>query len=192
MCVSYRSLNTVTRLFQFLIGMSSDDMHDLGNINGYIWFISLNKRSGYHHVEVWTVDQKKLAFFDLADNTYSQLVTPFGPINAPTFYTEIRAKFKIDWKILYSEIHGESKLPPIESKKQLGADISWTIFQLCSNSIELILDPCSYSCRVFHKFRCSFKINKCNFLQMCCKYVGDNMVQNKNNHISSKYNTIRE
>ena len=51
--------------------MSSDDMHDLGNINGYIWFISLNKRSGYHHVEVWTVDQKKLAFFDLADNTYS-------------------------------------------------------------------------------------------------------------------------
>ena len=54
----------------------------------------------------------------------------------------------------------------------------------------MLLNLLSYVCRVFNKYRCSFKLNKCDFLQSRCEYVGIDIAKNDNSPVSSKYQII--
>ena len=47
LCVSYRRLNSVTRSFEFPILRYSNNIEDLGDLFGILFFISLDARSCY-------------------------------------------------------------------------------------------------------------------------------------------------
>ena len=63
LCVSYWSLNGVTRSFEFLIPRCSDSIEDFEDSYGKLSFISLDARSSYHQIRVQEYDQEHLDFF---------------------------------------------------------------------------------------------------------------------------------
>ena len=63
LCVSYRTLNGVTRSFEFSLPHCSDSIKNLGDSNGKLYFISLDTRSSYHQIRVRECGQEKLDFF---------------------------------------------------------------------------------------------------------------------------------
>ena len=87
MCVSYRGLNKITNPFEYPISRCDIVIEDLGDGNGIIYFICLDAAQGYHQVRVRKCDMDKLAFFAPDGKKYTYSVMPFGPRNAPTFYT---------------------------------------------------------------------------------------------------------
>jgi len=101
MCVSYRKLNSVTKPFQYPIPRCDDAITILGWGAGRIWLISLDARQGYHQVRVRKVDREKLAFFAPNNKKYCWNVMPFGPTNAPSFYTAMMKNFKDEWDNLF-------------------------------------------------------------------------------------------
>jgi len=89
MCVSYRNLNKVTNPFEFPIGRCDAAIEDIGDGSGKIYFISLDAAQGYHQIQVCRAHKHKLAFFAPDNKKYTYKVMPFGPRNAPTYYTAI-------------------------------------------------------------------------------------------------------
>ena len=85
--VSYIPLNGVTRTFEFPIPRYSDSIEDLGDSYGNLFFISLDARSSYHQIKVRPCNQEELAFFTPDGKNKYFVVMPFGPKNAPAFYT---------------------------------------------------------------------------------------------------------
>ena len=89
MCISYRGLNKITNPFEYPISRCDVVIEDLGDGSGVIYFICLDAAQGYHQVRVRACDMEKLAFFAPNGKKYTFTVMPFGPRNAPTFYTLI-------------------------------------------------------------------------------------------------------
>ena len=85
--MSYRSLNKITRPFQYSIGRCDDAIDDVGDGTGYIYYIDVDSASGYNQVSVRKIDREKLAFFSPDNEKYTWKVMPFGPRNAPPFFT---------------------------------------------------------------------------------------------------------
>ena len=107
LCVSYQPLNGITRSFEFPIPRCADSIEELGDSCVILFIISLDARSGYHQISVHKRDQKNLAFFtpDVKKKTYR--VMPFGPKNAPEFYTAMMQILRDDWIALFNETrHG--------------------------------------------------------------------------------------
>ena len=87
MCVSFRGLNKVTNPFEFPIGRCDAAIEDVGDGNRFVYFVSLDAAQGYHQIAVRKSDKIKLAFFAPNNKKYTYRVMPFGPTNAPTYYT---------------------------------------------------------------------------------------------------------
>ena len=66
-----------------------------------IYIITVDARQGYHQVAVRKLDQEKLAFFAPDGKKYTWKVMPFGPMNAPAFYTAMMGAFKVEWDKLF-------------------------------------------------------------------------------------------
>ena len=62
-----------------------------------MWIITVDARQGYHQVSVSSIDREKLAFFAPDHKKYTFKVMPFGPTNAPTFYTCMMGNFQREW-----------------------------------------------------------------------------------------------
>jgi hypothetical protein len=105
MCVSYGRLNSVTLPFKYPIPRCEDAIDDFGNSVGKLFFISLDARSGYHQVAVRACDQDKLAFFSPDDEKCVFSVMPFGPRNAPGFYTCMMHGLSLEWNTLFKARH---------------------------------------------------------------------------------------
>ena len=58
LCVSYRPINSVARLFEFPILRCSNIIENLGDSYGSLFFILLDARSSYHQIKIRTCDQK--------------------------------------------------------------------------------------------------------------------------------------
>ena len=82
-CVSYRVLNTVKQYFTFAIPRCADSIEDFGDLNGLMFFITLDARQGCHQITVRFWDQEKLAFFCPYGSKKKFEVMPFGTKNAP-------------------------------------------------------------------------------------------------------------
>ena len=102
LCVSYWSLNGVTRSFEFLIPRCSDSIEDLGDLYGKLFFISLDTCSVYHQIRVQECDHEKLAFFTFEGKKKCVVVMPFGPKNAPVFYTAMMKVLQNEWVVLFN------------------------------------------------------------------------------------------
>ena len=94
MCVSYRALNQVTLPFEYHIPRCNDAIDDFGDSAGHLFFISLDNKTGYHQILVRLIGQDKLAFFAPDRNKYTFKVMPFGPRNAPAYYTAMMNCFQ--------------------------------------------------------------------------------------------------
>ena len=101
MCVSYRALNRITIPFEYPIGRCDDAVEDFGDSAGTLFFISIDCAQGYHQIHVWYKDQDKLAFFAPDGKKYTYTVMPFGPVNAPSFYTAMIRRFQAEWMHLF-------------------------------------------------------------------------------------------
>ena len=89
LCVSYHSLNSVTRSFEFKIPRCFDSIEDRGYSFGDLFFISLYARSGYHQIKVCICDQEKFYFFTPDGKKKYCVVMPFDPKNIPVLYTSM-------------------------------------------------------------------------------------------------------
>ena len=122
-------------------------------------------------------DQEKLAFFTPDDLKYCFAVMPFGPTNAPGFYTAMMKEFKTEWDNLFiirvtamktykgmiisvTATHiimiGNTKL--VWGSKTIIDDILlWCAFR----DLVLVLFTCV--CEVFKKCRVSFGLTNASF-----------------------------
>jgi len=161
-------------------------------------FISLDARQGYHQVGVRESDSEKLAFFFN--------VMPFGPTNAPAFYTTMMKNFQDEWDILFiikikllKNLGGETvnvtdanEIFVGKSKIVSGSrTIINNIILFCSYK-ELILLYFEFVCIVFQKYRVSFRMDKCEFLMERVEYVGIDIMKQGNTPAQSKFDMIND
>ena len=205
MYVSYRRLNSVTKPFQFPIPRCDDSINILEQGLGTLFTVALDANSGYHQVKVKENDQDKLAFFAPDNQKYTFTVMPFGPCNAPSFYTCMMLNFKTEWDTLFLLRVASLKLVDNVNVRVdgnlifLGDDriyygsrtIIDDILLWCSN-INLVITYFRCVCEVFQKYRVSFKLKKCDFLQERTEYVGYDILSAGNCPASSKFNMITD
>ena len=60
MCVSYRALSRLTKPFEYPIERCDNTVEDFGDGAGTLFLITFDYAQGYHQIQVWYQDQKKL------------------------------------------------------------------------------------------------------------------------------------
>ena len=71
MCVSYRGLNKVTKLYEYPIPRCDMAVAIFQMRSSKIWIITVDAKQGYHQVMVREYDIEKLAFFAPNHNKYA-------------------------------------------------------------------------------------------------------------------------
>ena len=207
MCVSYRKLNSITEPFQYPIPRCDDSVTIVGiQVGGKMFFISLDAKQGYHQIRVKEIDQPKLAFFAPNGKKYTFTVMPFGPTNAPSFYTCMMNDFKTDWTLLFFEIIKQMDtiegstievLPNDDiiisgARIVIGSKIIIDDILLYSTHQALLLIYLDCICKIFQKYRCSFQLKKCEFLKERVEYVGHDLTSQGNCPAQSKFELIND
>ena len=209
MCVSYRGLNKVTKLYEYPIPRCdmAITIIELGSTG--IFFITMDTKQGYHQIAVRACDIEKLAFFGPNSKKYGFRVMPFGPVNAPGFYTCMMGTFKTGWDLLFLDImtsHAESNrllgghkvtftdgiLSMDGIKNASGSKSIIDDIMLWSNNVSAVLLYFECVCRVFQKYRVSFRLDKCRFLEPRVEFVGHDLTVNGNCPAQSKFDLIRD
>ena len=206
MCVSYRGLNRVTKPFAYPIPRCNDAIGSLNLGPGTIFIITVDARQGYHQVKVKEGDKDKLAFFAPNGKKYTYKVMPFGPMNAPAFYTFMMQKFREEWdELFYTTLHDmttiEGKIVTVTATNEVRLDglltqtgskgiiddiLIWSTHQ------ELVLTYFECVCKIFQKYRVSFRLDKCEFLKDRVEYVGHDLTPAGNCPAMSKFDMIND
>jgi hypothetical protein len=184
MCVSYRRLNSVTLPFEYPIPRCEDAIDDFGDSAGKLFFISLDAASGYHQVLVRECDQDKLAWFSPDDEKYTWGVMPFGPRNAPGFYTCLMHILSAEWRALFKSRYPDAKHT---GDRVIIDDILLyaVVVQELLAYLECVLEICQ-------KYRLSLKLTKCDFLKERVEYVGHDLTSEGNCPSKSKFDMITD
>ena len=185
LCVSYRRLNQVTLPFEYPIPRCDDAIDNFGDSAGRLFFIALDNKTGYHQIRVRQQDQEKLAFFTPDDDKYCWPVMPFGPRNAPAFYTCMMRIFRGEWQALY-----RSRYPA--DTTHLGSRIIIDDILLWATLLEALLRLFECVCDVFIKYRVTFQLKKCEFLTNRIEYVGHDITPDGNCPAESKFDLISD
>ena len=206
MCVSYRNLNAVTKPFTYPIPRCDNAISSLGPVvyGDDILFISLDAKQGYHQILVKPSDREKLAFFAPNGMKYTFKVMPFGPTNAPSFYTCMMHQLQKDWELLFfnkvQQLSLSNTSISISSTNQvtihgkpliIGSKVIIDDILSYSNNIDYLLLYVECICSVFIKFRVSFQLKKCDFLKNRVEYVGHDLTSAGNCPASSKFDLIK-
>ena len=206
MCVSYRKLNSVTKPFEFPIPRCDEAISSIGAGECTIYTISLDARQGYHQVKVKPADKEKLAFFSPDHTKKTFNVMPFGPTNAPGFYSAMMLNFKREWTALFFEIlraketidgmvvvvdeldqvYLNGKKVNSNSKTIIDDILVW------SGNLSLAIILCECVMKIFRKYRVSFRLDKCDFLKDRVEYVGHDICSNGNAPAKSKFDMIND
>ena len=185
MCVSYRRLNQVTLPFEYPTPRCDDAINNFGDSAGRLYFISLDNKTGYHQIAVRFSDQEKLAFFAPDDSKWCWGVMPFGPRNAPAFYTCMMRIFKGEWIALYRSRY------PLDTA-HLGSRIIIDDILLWATDLDALLRLFECVCDVFMKYRVTFQLKKCEFLTNRIEYVGHDITPDGNCPAESKFDLITD
>jgi hypothetical protein len=184
MCVSYCWLKSVTLPLEYPIPRCKDAIDDFGDSAGKLFSISLDARSGYYQVAVCACDQDRLAFFLPDDEKYAFSVMPFGPRNAPGFYTCMMHVLSLEWNALFKARHPNAK--------HTGDHIIiYNILLYAVDKVEL-LDYLECVLEVCQKYRLSLKLSKCDFLKERVEYVGHDLTSDENCPSKSKFDMIND
>ena len=206
MCVSYRALNGVTKPFAYPMSRCDDSVAFICGGGRYLYFITVDCRQGYHQITVRVFDREKLAFYAPNGKKYCFKVMPFGPMNAPTFYTCIMVVLKTEWDILFltrlramGSIGGtpiivisfdEIYIGPyriVIGSKTIIDDI---LLYCCNRELLLLYFDCV--CAVFLKYRVSFRLDKCDFLNPRVSFVGHDITSEGNCPARAKFDMIND
>ena len=117
---------------------------------------------------------------------------PFGPKNAPAFYTAMMQILRDDWIALFNEtrhsiVDEHSPETTVCDDKIVIDDIL-----LYSNHIPTLLHYFSCVAKVFTKFRLSFKLSKCDFFKSRVEFFGQDLTARGNCPAQSKFNLIQD
>lgn len=188
MCVSYRKLNSITKPFQYPIPRCDDAVDILGIcIGDMIFFIALDAKQGYHQIAVKHCDQEKLAFFAPDNRKYCYTVMPFGPTNAPAFYTCMMHQFKGEWDELliiklqllpefinltlsWSDFH-VIKVGTV-TQFTMGSKVIIDDILLFGNNRKYLVIYLECVCIIFQKYRVSFQLKNANFSKIESSMLG--------------------
>ena len=208
MCVSYRKLNSVTKPFEFPIPRCDDTIAVLEVGGSAVYIITVDARQGYHQVTVRIIDREKLAFFAPDGKKYTFKVMPFGPTNAPAFYTCMMGNFRDEWQLLFLQSLQEmteigQQLITIRNTDEIylgdkriysGTKVIIDDILLWSTNLDLVLVLLLFECvfKVFLKYRVSFRLDKCEFLKERVEYVGHDLTPNGNCPAASKFDLITD
>ena len=131
---------------------------------------------------------------------------PFGPTNAPAFYTAMMKHFKGEWDELFTITVVEMKVYMwqqvilaanndimIDNKRLIWGSkciiddiLSWCAIKVLG--VELF----KCVCKVFQKYRVSFRLDKCEFLKSRVEYIGHDILRQGNSTAQSKFNMIQD
>ena len=117
---------------------------------------------------------------------------PFGPKNAPAFYTAMMQFLRDDWTILFNETRNTINLSNSPTNIVCDDRIIIDDILLFSNHIPTLLHYFSCVAQVFTKFRLSFKLGKCDFLKERVEYVGHDLTANGNCPAASKFSLLQD
>lgn len=129
---------------------------------------------------------------------------PFGPTNAPPFYTCMMHQLRDEWEILFiikiramTSIGGEDIIVSDTDEITIGGIIlyrgSRVIIDdilLWASNLQVILVYFECVCEVFQKYRVSFRLDKCDFLKDRVEYVGHDLTPTGNCPAKSKFKMI--
>ena len=87
-CVDYRKLNAVTKKDSFPLPRIDDI---LDQFSGYLWFTTLDLKSGYWQIKISPEDKEKTAF-SIGSGLWQFTVMPFGLCNAPATFERLMEK----------------------------------------------------------------------------------------------------
>ena len=154
--------------------------------------ILLDSRSSYHPIRVRKPDQEKLALFTPSGEKKTYNVLPFGPTNAPGYYTAMMQSLRKEWLLLFSTTKHLVRvtLPTIEimcDDKIIIDDIL-----LYSNHVPTFLNYFSCVAQVFTKYRLSFKLTKCDFFKKRFEVVWHDLTTYGNCPAASKFDLIKD
>ena len=117
---------------------------------------------------------------------------PFGPKNAPAFYTAMMQFLRDNWTILFNETRNTINLSNSPTNIVCDDRIIIDDILLFSNHIPTLLHYFSCVAQVFTKFRLSFKLGKCDFLKQRVEYVGHDLTANGNCPAASKFSLLHD
>ena len=206
MCVSYRGLNKVTKPFEYPIPRCDDAITMIIVGENCIYIITVDAKQGYHQVTVYAMHREKLAFFAPNNRKYTFKVMPFGPMNAPAFYTCMMQDFRKEWHHLFlttirdmdiiggqavhvtdtDEIFIDGKKTYTDSKGIIDDILAY------STNLELVLIYFECICKVFQKYRVSFRLDKCEFLKDRVEFVGHDILPSGRSPAHSKFKMITD
>ena len=132
---------------------------------------------------------------------------PFGPVNAPGFNSCMMDFFKKEWnanflevmeeyttsrdridgkcaQLINGHVHLNSDRLYCGTKSIIDDVLIWLI------NITCILKYFDCACRVFQKYRVSFRQDKCHFLLDKVEYAGHDLLAHGNCPAQSKFNMI--
>ena len=117
---------------------------------------------------------------------------PFGPKNAPVFYTVMMRIIQDEWIILLNNTtHIVTSDPSLThtfcNRKTIIDDTL-----LYSNHIPTLLHRLSCVSQVFTKYRLSFKLSKCDFFLPRVEYIGHDLTASGNCLAQSKFQLIND
>ena len=152
---------------------------------------------------------EKLAFFGPDNKKYGFTVMSFGPVNVPYFYSYTMGAFKTEWYLLFIEelcdiaifkgILGTHKLSLIDDNVYMdnikltpGTKSIIDDILIWSNNVQEILLYFECVCKIFQKYRVSFHLNKCRFLQSRVEFVGRDLTSDGDCPAQSKFDLIRD
>ena len=209
LCISYRGLNRVTKIFEYPIPRCDVAVTLFASGSGKMWIITVDAKQGYHQIKVKESDVEKLAFFGPDNRKYAFTVMPFGPVNAPAFYTCMMGNLKSEWDDLFLQsmtklAHTQATLDG-KALTMVNEDIYLDNVKITSgtksiiddiiiwsNSVPVIMVYFESVCQVFQKYRVSFRLDKCRFLQDRVEYVGHDLTPLGNCPAKSKFDLISD
>ena len=129
---------------------------------------------------------------------------PFGPTNAPSFYTAMMKDFKTEWDDLFlirvtAMQTYNSLIIRVDTNQDaiiVGVKLVWgsktiidDILLWCDKKyLTLLLFTCV--CEVFQKYRMSFRLDKCEFFKKRVEYVRYDILRHGNSPAQSKFNLL--
>ena len=129
---------------------------------------------------------------------------PFGPTNAPTFYTAMMKNFKDKWDNLFAismlalgsfenaaiNIYVAQTLILSGKKLIYGSKAIIDDVLLWCDAKSLLILYFEYVCTLFLKYRVSFRLDKCEFMKPRVEYVGPDILNDGNSPVVLKFDMI--
>ena len=117
---------------------------------------------------------------------------PFGPKNAPVFYTSMMWFLRDEWILFFNETRHIISLSNSPAKVVCNDSIIIDDALLFSNHTPTLLYYFSRVARVFTKYRLSFKLSKCDFFKDRVEYVDHDLTANGNCPVRSKFSLFKD